>query len=97
MTITTTTDGTTTTIAVNGWLDTSTAPELAEAISAIDKETTTELVIDFAALEYISSAGLRQLVAAHKAMSGHLTITNVSAEVREVLHMAGFDKRLNIK
>lgn len=95
MTITTTTDGTTTTIAVNGWLDTTTSPQLADAIDALD-EGTEQLVIDFAELEYISSAGLRQLVAAHKKMKGNLTITNVAPDVLEVLHMAGFDKRLHI-
>lgn len=96
MNITTKTEGTTTTIIVDGWLDTATAPELDSVISSIGEETK-QLVIDFAKLEYISSAGLRQLVVAHRKMSGNLTIINVLPEVREVLHMAGFDKRLNIE
>lgn len=95
MNITTKSEGTTTTIELSGWLDTSTAPELAEAVAAIGNDTK-RLIIDFASLEYISSAGLRQLVAAHRKMSGNLTIVHVSPEVRDVLHMAGFDKRLDI-
>ena len=57
---------------------------------------TTDLILDFAELEYISSSGLRQIVAAHKKMNGELTIRSVSPDVMTVLHMAGFDKRLNI-
>lgn len=95
MNITSTTEGTTTTLALEGWLDTTTAPDLAAALASIDPGCES-LVIDLAALEYISSAGLRQLVSAHKQMKGSLAISNVSAEVMQVLHMAGFDKRLNI-
>ena len=95
MNITTTNDGTTTTLALEGWLDTSTAPQLADAIAGIGPDCT-NLILDFSSLEYISSAGLRQVVAAHKKMRGALTITNVSAEVMQVFNMAGFTKRLNI-
>ena len=90
------TDKSTTTISVSGWLDTSTAPKLAAAIAALGDDTK-RLQIDFSELEYISSAGLRQLVAAHKKMAGNLVISNVSPEVLDVLHMAGFDRRLNIQ
>lgn len=95
MDIKTTQDGNATTICVSGWLDTSTAPQLKETIDALDSSCE-KLAIDFSELEYISSAGLRQLVAAHKKMHGALTISNVSPEIMEILHMAGFDKRLNI-
>ena len=95
MDITSTTEGTTTTIALDGWLDTSTAPELAEAIGGLD-DSCERHVLDFAKLQYISSAGLRVLVSAHKKMNGELTIRSVSPDVMTVLHMAGFDKRLNI-
>ena len=95
MDITSTTEGTTTTIALDGWLDTSTAPELAEAIGQLD-DSCERLVLDFAKLQYISSAGLRVLVSAHKKMNGELMIRSVSPDVMTVLHMAGFDKRLNI-
>ncbi len=95
MDITSTTEGTTTTIELDGWLDTSTAPELAEAIGQLD-DSCERLVLDFAKLQYISSAGLRVLVSAHKKMNGELMIKSVSPDVMTVLHMAGFDKRLNI-
>ena len=95
MDITSTTEGTTTTIELDGWLDTSTAPELAEAIGQLD-DSCERLVLDFAKLQYISSAGLRVLVSAHKKMNGELMIRSVSPDVMTVLHMAGFDKRLNI-
>ena len=96
MNITTTVDGSTTTIAIEGWLDTNTSPELAEALKSLD-DGCESLVLDLANLEYISSAGLRLLVSAHKQMKGNLTIRNVSAEVMQVLHMAGFDRRLHIE
>ena len=95
MQITTTKDGSTTTLALEGWLDTNTAPQLGDALSEIDPSCT-DLVLDFTGLEYISSAGLRQVVAAHKKMCGSLSVINVSAEVMQVFKMAGFDKRLNI-
>ena len=95
MATTTTVEGTKATIAVSGWLDTSTAPELEQALSALDPSCT-ELVIDLANLEYISSAGLRQLVVAHRKSGGNLTIVNVPDDVMAILTMAGFDKRLHI-
>ncbi|MBO7673415.1 MAG: STAS domain-containing protein [Atopobiaceae bacterium] len=95
MPITTTTNGTKACIAVSGWLDTSAAPQLEQAIAELDPSCT-ELVIDLAELEYISSSGLRQLVIAHRNMNGHLTVANVPSDIMAVLAMAGFDKRLNI-
>lgn len=53
------------TMEIVGWLDTQTAPELEEALSNLD-DSTTSLVFDFAKLEYISSAGLRQVISAYK-------------------------------
>ena len=96
MNITTTVDGSTTTIALEGWLDTNTSPELGAALQDLD-DGCESLVLDLANLEYISSAGLRLLVSAHKQMKGNLTIRNVSAEVMQVLHMASFDRRLHIE
>lgn len=96
MNITTTVDGSTTIIALEGWLDTNTSPELATVLQGLD-DSCESLVLDLANLEYISSAGLRLLVSAHKQMKGNFTIRNVSAEVMQVLHMAGFDRRLRIE
>ena len=79
-----------------GWLDTKTAPEFGEEISSLPQEIT-ELTIDMEKLQYISSAGLRQIVAAHKKMNGALTITNVSPEILGIFKMTGFDKKLDIR
>ena len=95
MTINKTITGNTALFEISGWLDTQTAPEFSAALDELDPAVT-ELTIDMKELEYISSAGLRQLVAAHKKMEGGLTIKNVSAEVMDVFGMTGFDKRLNI-
>lgn len=95
MTVKKTVEGNKVLLEIDGWLDTQTAPELGEALDALDSSVT-ELTIDMNALEYISSAGLRQIVAAHKKMDGNLTIKNVSAEIMDVFNMSGFSKRLNI-
>ena len=83
-------------IRPEGWLDTKTTPELEEVLNSLP-DTVTELTLDLEALEYISSAGLRQIVAMHKKMNGNLTIINVSDEIKELFRMAGFDKKLNIQ
>jgi anti-sigma B factor antagonist len=82
-------------LKINGWLDTQTAPQLGEVLDEI-AQNVTELVFDMSELEYISSAGLRQIVAAHKKMNGNLTIKNVSDEIMDVFQMTGFNKHLNI-
>ena len=88
-------DGNTYTIALDGWLDTSTASQLADALASIPGDVSL-LVLDLASLEYISSAGLRQLAAAHKQMKGNLKVVNVSPEIMAILHMAGFDRRIDV-
>lgn len=88
-------DGEKMTFELEGWLDTQAAPELEQALAEIP-EGVTELVIDCTALEYISSSGLRQFVAAHKQMKGAFTLANVSAEIMDVLNMTGFSKKLHI-
>ncbi len=82
-------------LEIDGWLDTQTAPELGAEIEALDPSVT-ELIIDMSKLEYISSAGLRLIVAAHKKMNGNLTLKNLTPEILDVFNMAGFSKKLNI-
>lgn len=96
MTIEKNIQGTTAELKLNGWLDTQTAPQFEEEISALGADVTA-LVLDFSALEYISSAGMRQLVSAYKKMNGALTLRNVSAEVLGVISMTGLDKRIKIE
>ena len=95
MAITKTIEGSEATFAIDGWLDTQSAPELASALAGLDASVTS-LTLDLAGVEYISSAGIRQLVGALKKMGGALTIRNVKPEVYEVLRLTGVATRLNI-
>lgn len=85
-------------IALEGRLDTTTAPEL-EAIVRGDLDGAETLTFDFAKLEYISSAGLRILLAAQKIMNkqGKMVVKNVSEEVKEIFEVTGFSDILTIE
>lgn len=86
------------TIALSGRLDTVTAPQLdAELNGKLDDVT--ELVLDFADLAYISSAGLRVLLSAQKVMNkqGTLVVKNVCEEIKEVFNITGFSDILTIE
>ena len=98
MTINKTLNGKTLNIALEGRLDTMTAPEL-EAELNQSLSSADELVFDFSKLDYISSAGLRVLLSAHKVMSGKggMKITNVNEIVREVFDVTGFSDILTIE
>ena len=85
-------------IELEGRLDTTTSPELeAELGSALDGVT--ELNFDFTKLYYISSAGLRVLLAAQKTMNkqGSMVIRNASDEIREIFDVTGFSDILTIE
>lgn len=98
MTITKKQDGTTLEVALEGRLDGTTSFELEEAISPC-LDGTEELILDFSSLEYISSAGLRVLLALHKAMHGKGTmkVLHVNEIVQEVFEVTGFDSILDIE
>ena len=83
-------------LKLSGWLDTQTAPELDKEIKSLGEEITA-LTLDMEKLEYISSAGLRLIVAAYKKMNGALTLRNVSGEIMSVIKMTGLDKRIVIE
>ena len=97
MTITKTQNGSSVTMNVEGRLDTTTAPELDKEITALADAN--ELTIDFEKLDYISSAGLRVLLSAHKTFSkkGGMTITNVNEIVMDIFDVTGFKDILTIK
>lgn len=85
-------------IALEGRLDTTTAPQLeAELKQSIDGVK--QLTLDFAQLEYLSSAGLRVLLAAQKTMNkqGAMVIRNVNDVIGEVFEMTGFSDILTIE
>ena len=98
MTIEKTLNGTELTINLIGRLDTTTAPqfeaELKQNISGVEK-----LVLNFAALEYLSSAGLRVLLAAQKVMNkqGEMIIRNVNETIAEIFEVTGFSDILTIE
>ena len=87
-----------TVIKLAGRLDTTTAPALDKTINE-DIADVKNLVIDVKELEYISSAGLRVLLAAQKKMQkiGSMKLTRVCEEVMEVLEMTGFADILTIE
>ena len=87
------------TLALDGRLDTTTAPELEAEIEALDASVT-ELTLDLENLRYISSAGLRVLLNAQKkanATGGTMTLTNVNDEIMDVFDMTGFISFLTIE
>lgn len=97
MTINKISEGSRLTIVIEGRLDTNSSPkleaELRQSVSGV-----TELVFDFFGVEYISSAGLRVLLAAQKVMNrqGSMRLVGVSAEVMEVFEITGFADILTI-
>ena len=76
-------------ISLDGRLDTVTAPELESFLKEKLNEVST-LNIDCARLAYVSSAGLRVLLATEKKMKGKMKLTNVCEVVMEVFEMTGF-------
>ena len=82
-------------ISVIGRVDTTTAPELEKAIFD-NLDGVTEFVLDLKEMPYTSSAGLRVLLKAQKAMSA-MKVVNVCSDVLEVFDMTGFSDILTIE
>ena len=92
MNITKTVEGKKLTVALEGRLDTLTAPELEESLSSA-LEGIKELVLDLSGLEYLSSAGLRVVLSTFKTVSaaeGKMTICNANEMVSKVFELTGF-------
>ena len=98
MTINKQKEGTSLTLALEGRLDTITAPEL-EAVLKEEIEDVESLTFDFTALEYISSAGLRVLLSAQKQMNrqGTMKVTGVGEVIMEIFEVTGFSDILTIE
>ncbi|MGN0308813.1 MAG: STAS domain-containing protein [Lachnospiraceae bacterium] len=98
MKIENTTTGSEMELALSGRLDTITAPQL-EAELKKNIDGITSLLLDFSDLEYISSAGLRVLLAAQKIMNkqGSMVIKNVNDTIMEIFEVTGFADILTIK
>ena len=86
------------TYAIEGRIDTKTAPELEKALDgALDGIT--KLVFDFAEVSYISSAGLRVLLKAQKQMNkqGSMMVMHANKDIMEIFEVTGFDEILTIE
>ena len=83
-------------VNLEGRLDTATAPEF-ETFLKENVAGVSAIEIDCKKLIYVSSAGLRVLLSAHKRMMGALTLTNVCELVMEVFEITGFVDVLNVK
>ena len=83
-----------------GRLDTTTAPQLEEQINAVS-EGAERLILDFQDLDYLSSAGLRVLLSAHKAFmkrgNGEMIIRHVNETIQEVFEVTGFMDIFNVE
>ena len=86
-------------LSIDGRIDTITSQELDKEING-ELGNFDSLIMDFANLEYISSAGLRVLIATEKKLKASNTpfvIKNVNDTVGEIFRMSGFDKILKIE
>lgn len=97
MKISSTNDNGIVTVILEGWLDTVSSPELGKFVDALNDASS--LVLDFDKVEYMSSAGLRQVLAAHKKakyLNASFSIINVCDAVMSIFKMTNIDKKLNI-
>ena len=88
-----------TTVVAGGRLDVMGAPEIEASCKKLISEGTKRLLLDMASVEYISSAGLRSLLVLAKAMKasgGTLVLCSLTAAVREVMEISGFDNILSL-
>ena len=85
-------------VALEGRLDTTTAPQLEEELKT-GLEGVTDLVIDLSKLEYVSSAGLRVLLSAQKIMNrqGEMKVTHVNETIMDIFDVTGFSDILTIE
>lgn len=84
-------------IALEGWLDTISSPELGDKIDEIGEATS--IVLDFDKVEYIASSGVRQIVYCYrkaKELEAEFSVVNVSAEIMSIIQMTGIDKKMSI-
>ena len=98
MTITITQDHNALTLFLEGRLDTTTSPQLETELSA-SLDGVTHLTLDMAKLVYLSSAGLRVILAAQKRMNkqGKMVVRHVNDTIMEVFEVTGFVDILTIE
>ena len=98
MTIDKNLNGTELNVLLGGRLDTTTAPQLESEVK-LNLVGVKTLILDFAELEYLSSAGLRVLLALQKSMNkqGQMIIRHVNETVREIFELTGFIDILTVE
>ncbi len=98
MTINKTKNGAALTLVLTGRLDTTTAPAL-ETVIKTELAGVTDLTLDFTALDYVSSAGLRVLLVAQKTMNaqGKMKIVGVNEIVMEIFEVTGFSEVFTVE
>ncbi len=91
-------EGSKLTVALEGRLETTTAPDFEEVIKT-KLDGVTELVIDLSGIEYVSSAGLRVILSAQKKMNvqGSMKVTGVNEIIGEIFDVTGFSEILTIE
>jgi anti-sigma B factor antagonist len=81
-------------VTVSGRVDSQTAPQLEAALQAIQEEERFNIVLDMGAVDFVSSAGLRVMIATQKSCKrwnrGELALVNVPQRIFETLDLAGF-------
>lgn len=84
--------------AIEGNIDSNTAPKLYDEVME-SLEGMTSLIFDFEKVSYVSSAGLRVLLAAYKVMSkqGTMVVRHVNEDVMDIFVMTGFTNFLTIE
>ena len=97
--LTTKKEGSALVVALEGELNTTTAPELKDLLDKSIPETDA-LSLDFARCDFVSSAGLRVLLNTYKSMkakNGAMELTNVGPSFKEVLNITGLDAVFDVK
>jgi anti-sigma B factor antagonist len=86
-------------IEIEGSIDTVTAQDFEKQVSEAINDSVKKLVLDFAKVEYVSSAGLRAILGLNSQMEdqGEMLIKNINESVRDVFEMTGFDELLNLE
>jgi len=81
-------------LEINGRVDSSTAPQLTEALEAVTGDGRYKIVLDMSNLEYMSSAGFRALLSSQRVCKrynrGEIVLASVPERVQEALELAGF-------
>lgn len=86
------------TFTIEGRIDTLTAPELEKAFTEAEP-VSDKVIFDMSGVDYISSAGMRVIIAVHRAMTkkNGLVLKGLSKNVRTIINLTGFTKILNIE